>query len=71
MCNLVVIIFYYIMNTQKKIYIKKYELGSGIMVAVCDTELIGKALKIMSLCSRLQKVFTKAKKQPKTKLYVL
>ncbi len=30
------------MNKQKKMYIKEHNLDSGLMVAVCDTELIGK-----------------------------
>lgn len=32
------------MSKQKKIYIKKYDSGADIMVAVCDTELIGNML---------------------------
>ncbi len=47
------------MNTPKKIYIKKYELGLGIMVAVCDTELIGKSFEDNELVLKITESFYK------------
>ena len=47
------------MNTQKRIYIKKYELGSGVMVAVCDTELIGKSFEDNELVLKITESFYK------------
>jgi hypothetical protein len=47
------------MNTQKKIYIKKYELGSDVMVVVCDTELIGKSFEDNELVLEITESFYK------------
>lgn len=47
------------MSTQKKIYIKKYNFGADIMVAVCDTELIGKSFEGDGLLLKISESFYK------------
>ena len=57
--GLLILIFHFIMSTPKKICIKKYELGSDIMVAVCDTELIGKSFENNELVLKVTESFYK------------
>ncbi len=47
------------MSKQKKIYIKKYNFGSDILVAVCDTELIGKSFEDRGLFLKITESFYK------------
>ncbi|MGB2728452.1 MAG: DUF424 family protein [Halobacteriota archaeon] len=47
------------MSTQKKIYVKKYNFGADIMVAVCDTELIGKSFEGDGLLLKISESFYK------------
>ena len=47
------------MSKQKKIYIKKYDFGADIMVAVCDTELIGKSFEDRGLFLKITESFYK------------
>jgi len=48
-------------STQKKIYVKKYNFGADIMVAVCDTELIGKSFEGGGLLLKISESFYKGK----------
>ncbi|MBA7516805.1 hypothetical protein ES705_08853 [subsurface metagenome] len=47
------------MSTQKKIYVKKYNFGADIMVAVCDTELIGESFEGDGLLLKISESFYK------------
>jgi len=47
------------MSKQKKIYIKKYDFGADIMVAVCDMELIGKSFEDRGLFLKITESFYK------------
>jgi len=49
-------------SNQKKIYIKEYKIGADIMVAVCDTELIGKSFEDRGLFLEITESFYKGKK---------
>jgi len=46
-------------SNQKKIYIKEYKIGADIMVAVCDTELIGKSFEDRGLFLKITESFYK------------
>ena len=47
------------MGEEKKIYIKEYNYGSGLLVAICDTELIGKSFEEGGLSLTISEVFYK------------
>lgn len=47
------------MSNQKKIYVKKHNLGSEIMVAVCDKELVGKSFEGGGLFLKITEGFYK------------
>ncbi len=47
------------MSNQKKIYVKEHNLGSGMMVAVCDKELVGKSFEGGGLFLKISESFYK------------
>lgn len=47
------------MSKQKKIYIKEYNFGADIMVAVCDMELVGKNFEDRGLLLKITESFYK------------
>ena len=49
------------MSTQKKIYLKEYNLESELLVAVCDKELIGKRFGGGDLILEITERFYKGK----------
>ena len=47
------------MSEQRKIYIKEYNYGSGLLVAVCDKELVGKRYEEGGLLLQITERFYK------------
>jgi hypothetical protein len=51
----------FIVSKQKGIYLKEYDLESGIMAAVCDMELVGKSFRGGDLYLKITESFYKGK----------
>ncbi len=47
------------MSKQKKIYVKEYDTGSGLLVAVCDKDLVGKSFEEGGLFLKISERFYK------------
>lgn len=46
-------------DEEKNIYIKEYDYGSGILVAICDAELVGKSFEENGLHLTISAAFYK------------
>ena len=47
------------MGEQKKLYLKEYNYGSGLLVAICDKELVGKRFEEGGLLLKISEEFYK------------